>query len=93
MSSETNWEYGPDLEADSLGEQILNPQYPETASECALELDPEEIARVAYGLWQAGGCHAGTAERDWFRAEALLRAELGVAEERPAEMFRAAAGI
>jgi hypothetical protein len=29
----------------------------------------EEIARLAYSLWQARGCPVGSPETDWFRAE------------------------
>lgn len=33
----------------------------------------EEIATLAYALWQERGCVDGQAEQDWFRAEQLLR--------------------
>lgn len=29
----------------------------------------EQIAALAYSLWQERGCPEGTAEEDWFRAE------------------------
>jgi hypothetical protein len=29
----------------------------------------EEIAQLAYSLWQARGCPHGSAEEDWFAAE------------------------
>ena len=32
-----------------------------------------EIQRLAYSLWEEGGRRDGTAEEDWFRAEAILR--------------------
>ncbi len=33
----------------------------------------EEIAALAYRLWQEGGCRDGYADEDWARAERLLR--------------------
>jgi hypothetical protein len=33
----------------------------------------DEIATLAYELWQARGCPYGSPEEDWFRAEAELR--------------------
>ena len=33
----------------------------------------EEIARLAYLLWQGRGCPDGEAEQDWFEAERQLR--------------------
>jgi hypothetical protein len=30
---------------------------------------PEQIAALAYAIWQARGCPDGTAAEDWFRAE------------------------
>ena len=32
----------------------------------------EEIARLAYAYWEAGGRRHGSAEEDWFRAEREL---------------------
>src|SRR5690242_5664190 len=37
------------------------------------QLSHEEIARVAYSLWEARGCPHGNAEEDWRRAEEHLR--------------------
>jgi hypothetical protein len=37
------------------------------------ELSHEEIARVAYGFWEARGCQGGSPEEDWLRAEQQLR--------------------
>lgn len=34
----------------------------------------EEIARVAYALWEERGCTHGAHEEDWLRAEQRLRA-------------------
>jgi hypothetical protein len=36
-----------------------------------------EIACLAYAYWEARGCQGGSAEEDWFRAEAELRGILG----------------
>jgi hypothetical protein len=35
----------------------------------------EEIARLAYQLWEERGRESGNPEDDWFRAEAVLRQE------------------
>lgn len=35
--------------------------------------DREEIARLAYSYWEARGFSGGSAEEDWFRAEAELK--------------------
>lgn len=35
----------------------------------------EEIAVVAYSLWQARGCPEGTPDEDWFNAEKALKAK------------------
>ena len=32
----------------------------------------EDIALLAYALWQERGCPAGSSEEDWFRAEQEL---------------------
>lgn len=37
--------------------------------------DREAIAQRAYELWQQRGCPQGTAENDWYEAEAQLRSE------------------
>ena len=37
------------------------------------ELAHEEIARLAYALWEARGCQGGNPEEDWLRAEQQLR--------------------
>ena len=33
----------------------------------------EEVAALAYSLWQARGCPEGTAEEDWLNAERTLK--------------------
>jgi hypothetical protein len=40
----------------------------------------EDIARLAYELWQGRGCPEGSPEEDWFRAAHELRSR---AESRP----------
>ena len=35
----------------------------------------EQIAALAYQLWEVNGRHAGTDREDWFQAERLLRIE------------------
>lgn len=37
------------------------------------QLSHEDIARLAYSLWQARGCPIGNSEEDWLRAEQELR--------------------
>lgn len=37
----------------------------------------EEISRLAYSYWETRGCEAGSAEEDWYRAEAELRGRAG----------------
>lgn len=33
----------------------------------------QDIANLAYALWQARGCPEGTADQDWFEAEQTIR--------------------
>lgn len=35
-------------------------------------VDADQIARLAYALWEARGCQGGCAEEDWLRAEQEL---------------------
>jgi len=35
--------------------------------------DEQDIAALAYELWQARGCPAGSPEEDWFRAAEQLQ--------------------
>jgi hypothetical protein len=39
-----------------------------------VEIEPEEIARLAYWYWEARGSQGGSPEEDWLRAERQLRA-------------------
>jgi hypothetical protein len=41
----------------------------------------EDIAKLAYALWQARGCPDGSSEQDWLRAEAELTAAPSAAKE------------
>jgi DUF2934 family protein len=57
------------------------------------QAEKEEIARLAYEFWLERGSPIGTAEEDWFRAEAEVRsrragpfAELFVRVERMSEI-------
>ena len=45
----------------------------------------EEIAKVAYALWQERGCPLGSPEVDWARAEAELSDTQYAAEGERAE--------
>ena len=47
---------------------------PEMESSSAPAPSHEEIARLAYSLWESRGDAPGSAEEDWFRAERELRA-------------------
>jgi len=38
------------------------------------EVTTEDIARLAYQLWEERGCPIGSPEEDWLRAEELLTA-------------------
>jgi hypothetical protein len=40
----------------------------------------EEIARLAFAYWEAGGRREGTAQQDWCRAERELRRLRGLPE-------------
>ncbi len=42
----------------------------------------EEIALLAYQLWQERGCPVGTPEEDWSRAETELQRKAGTAVAR-----------
>ncbi len=38
-----------------------------------VDMDREEVARLAYSYWEARGCGDGLAEEDWLRAEQELQ--------------------
>ena len=49
---------------------------PQAASSAAPNTNPahEQIAALAYRLWQARGCPENSSEEDWFEAEVALAA-------------------
>jgi len=55
---------------------------PQTATKRALEADPaeasfrEQVALLAYQLWQQRGCPEGSPDEDWFLAENALKAQV-----------------
>lgn len=44
------------------------------------ELNPEDVARLAYGYWEARNGEPGSPEDDWFRAEHELRSRRAIDE-------------
>jgi hypothetical protein len=48
------------------------PRAPTDSSESPVH---QEIAALAYSLWQARGCPEGTPDEDWFNAEEALKAK------------------
>jgi hypothetical protein len=59
------------LPANTNGASNLAEQSPEA----------QRIAQLAYFYWQARGCPDGSAEQDWFRAEAELQGVSSTANE------------
>ena len=57
---------------DVIGAFDILEQEPDR-KDSALMPSHEEIARLAYILWQARGSGDGEAEQDWFEAERQLR--------------------
>ena len=53
--------------APAMEEQIPSPAETQV-------LSTDDIAALAYRLWQERGCPIGSPEEDWFRAEELLTA-------------------
>jgi hypothetical protein len=47
-------------------------------SELTMTFTHERIAERARIIWQSSGCRPGEDERNWFEAEAQLKAELGI---------------
>lgn len=43
------------------------------ASTAAVAVDPDEVARVAYDIYQQRGCQAGRELDDWLEAEGIVR--------------------
>ena len=50
---------------------VSEEQGPQTTSTESHQLH-EQIAALAYTLWQERGCPAGSPEDDWFQAEKVL---------------------
>lgn len=53
--------------------RVPGPSVPADAIAVARELSHEEIARLAYSLWEARGRQGGNPEDDWLQAEQQLR--------------------
>jgi hypothetical protein len=55
---------------------------PQAATKLALEADPgeaslrEQVALLAYQLWQQRGCPEGSPDEDWFLAENALKPQV-----------------
>ncbi len=50
----------------------------ESAAQPKPEPHHEDIAVLAYRLWEEAGCREGCAEDDWFRAEQILNEKKAV---------------
>jgi hypothetical protein len=65
--------------APTIGKEIAESNAPleshpvDSAVQSAQVPANEEIARLAYALWEARGGMSGSAEEDWLMAEAKLR--------------------
>jgi hypothetical protein len=44
--------------------------------------EPNQIAGVAYTLWESRGCPIGSPEEDWFKAEQELASTAGAGDDR-----------
>jgi Protein of unknown function (DUF2934) len=51
-------------------------------NQAAESTNSEEIARLAYALWQQRGCPAGSAETDWLEAEQQLSRQVNPESRR-----------
>ena len=57
-----------------MSKQVLVTSHEErTLATLAFDLDDENIAAIAFELWQARGCPMGSPGEDWFRAIEVLR--------------------
>jgi hypothetical protein len=67
-----------------MKEQALAPTFEpqESASLREARTLQEEIAALAYSLWQSRGCPEGTPDEDWFNAEEILRTNGGAQSMR-----------
>lgn len=58
-----------------MPEQATKPAMaPRAPTDSSESLVHEEIAALAYSLWQGRGCPGGTPDEDWFKAEEALKA-------------------
>jgi len=59
-----------------MAQKVSKPRAGGATSTTHLDGGPlsEQIAALAYALWQERGCPEGTAEEDWFRAEQEVQA-------------------
>lgn len=62
------------MSAPATATSVLVEQNPEIRSELNVSETStyEDIAQLAYTLWQRSGCPSGTAESDWLEAERTL---------------------
>jgi len=57
---------------------IVGPRFKKPATtKRALSLNPKEVARVAYELFERRGRQYGHDQRDWFEAERIVRQRQG----------------
>ena len=52
--------------------KTVDPSFETSASELSLTTDTQQIAALAFALWEARGCPEGSPETDWFEAEQQL---------------------
>ena len=71
-----NWSRASRSGGDTVCAERLYRHYRGTLARFILKLDVGRqstvVQRVAHSLWERGGRSPGTAESDWFRAEALV---------------------
>jgi hypothetical protein len=61
----------------STAKAIAVPATPDVArgrTRAKAEIEPSEIASLAYSYWESRGSQGGSPEADWLRAEQQLRA-------------------
>ena len=54
-------------------QESMNQRKPERQPEADSSFE-QNIANLAYALWQRRGCPQGSPEKDWFQAEEIIRA-------------------
>lgn len=57
-----------------MADPITKEVAPDTETEFPGTPDQDQIAALAYALWEARGCPEGSPEDDWFQAEQELTA-------------------